>query len=826
MSMIDRFVSTLRKAARSYRTSYTMRDILAVYVIVLAALAASFCDAQAAATKTTIYNFQGGADGGFPEMGLAADTDGVLYGVSAGGPYGSGLVYRMTPPATGSTQWTKTTLYAFRGGADGAFPQSGLIFDSNGALYGVTREGGAGAGTIFMLSPPLVAGGAWTKTTLYSFNGSTDGATPLWGLTMDTSGALYGTTNQQGAGAGTVYKLTPPAPGATAWTYATLYAFQGNLDGSNPYGGVVFDTDGALYGTTAFGGHRGAGTVFKLAPAAPGAGWTKTQLYSFDGVEGNFPRATVTFGTNGGIFGVTYGGGAYNAGTVYKLMPPAAGSTQWTKNTLYNFNPTVDGANPYSELTFDTTGALYGSTFNGGPNGAGGVFKLNPPASTGLGQWSIELVYSFQGGPDGQSAGGLVFDNKGTLYGVTYYGGANWNGSVFMLALPPAPGLVDPADTVLYGFLGGADGANPQEGTPTFDSRGSIYTTTSTGGANGYGSIVKLTRPAPGGARWTKSIIYNFTGAADGANPLGCLTFDTDGALYGMTTIGGNGHGVVFQLNSDDADNAKWTYKTIYKFSGDDGSNPQCGMVFDTKGSLYGVTRFGGARGYGVAFRLKPNAGSLWQYNALYTFTGGADGGTPNGGLVFDTDGDLYGVTTAGGLGYGVVYRLRPGEHNVNSKFWNESVLYAFGGSTDGSNAYGPPVFDNHGALYGIVRNGGEKGYGAVFKLKPGEDDKPWTKRTLYSFLGGVDGATPNNVTFDTMGALYATTQTGGNYNKGTLVKMTAAGNGWAKSTLHHFNGPDGSNPMSGVIFDTQGGIVGTTNKGGGYGYGSVFRVR
>lgn len=787
-------------------------------IAVLLALAAP---AHAASPKATIYSFQGGVDGGIPEAGLTGDTDGALYGVSSGGPQGSGLVFKVTPPAPGSTSWTKTTLYAFRGGADGGFPQAGLTFDSDGALYGATREGGAnGAGTVFRLSPPLTAGGAWTKTTLYSFRGGADGAQPLAGLAMDTDGTLYGVTNQQGArGAGTVYALQPPAPGSTTWTKATIYAFQGGADGANPYGGVVLDTNGALYGTTAYGGHRGAGTVYKIAPPSDGAtAWTKSTLYSFDGVEGNFPRATVTFGTDGALYGVTYGGGAFNGGTAYRLTPPAGAATAWTKATIYSFKPGVEGSNPFSELTFDTAGALYGANFNGGPSGGGAVFKLTPSGAN----WSASVVYAFGGGADGQSPGGLVFDDKGTIYGVTMYGGARWNGSVFQISLPaPAPAARLAAHMPVYGFRGGADGGNPQFGAPIFDSKGAVYLATASGGAKNQGAVVKI---EPTGAQ---TVLYSFTGGADGANPLADLTFDSEGAIYGTTVKGGKGYGVAFRLKPPSEKVRGWTQKVIYTFTGGaDGGAPQSGVVFDTDGRLFGAASSGGL-GYGVIYRLKSNEGAKeWKQDVLYSFAGKADGASPVSGVIFDTDGTLYGTTQGGGLGYGVAWKLEPNERSTESKKWTYSTLYSFRGGADGDAPFGLLNFDNHGSLYGVTLNGGAGG-GTAYRLAPTKSG-PWTKSIVYSFRGGADGAAPNGLTFDTQGALYGATRDGGDGRNGLVFKLTpgAAGAAWTKSLLYKFSGSDGGAPLSGVTFDTQGRIYGTTSRGGAGGAGTLFRLK
>ena len=808
-------------AVKSWRDAPAFRAFLEICapLVFLAAFLLSASNARAE-TKTTIYNFQGGIDGGIPEAGLTADTDGVLYGVSSGGPSGSGLVYKVTPPAAGSTQWTKTTLYAFRGGVDGGFPQAGLVFDSDGALYGATREGGAfGAGTLFKLSRPLTAGAPWTKTTLYSFRGGADGARPLAGLAMDTDGVLYGVANQGGArGAGAVFMLSPPAIGSTVWTKTTIYSFGGGEDGVNPYGGVVLDTSGALYGTTAFGGHRGGGTVYRITPPAPGAtAWTKATLYSFDGVDGNFPRATVTFGTDGAIYGVTYGGGAHNAGTAYKLTPPAAGATSWTKTTIHDFNGGVDGANPWSELTFDTEGALYGANFNGGASGAGTVFKLDPPAE-GATDWTASVVYAFGGGADGNSPGGLVFDDKGSIYGVTVYGAANGNGSVFSIALPPAQKATLAKYTPVYGFGGGADGGSPQYGAPIFDTKGAMYVATSRGGSGDRGTIVRID---PEGRQ---SVLYSFTGGDHGANPLADLAFDSDGALYGTTFAGGDGCGVVFRLSPPDRKSVSWTYRVIYTFTcGADGAYPQSGLTFDTHGRLFGVASGGGA-GYGVVFRLKRNeSAGEWKQDVLCTFTGGADGANPISGLTIDTDGTLFGTTAKGGLGFGVVFQLQPDSRSTASIKWTQSVIHSFRGGTDGETPFGQLVSDNHGSLFGVTLAGGAGG-GTAYRLTPAL--RGWTKTVIYRFRGGFDGAGPNGLTFDTFGALYGTTRGGGNGN-GLVFKLTpTTGATWAKSLVYRFRGTDGSAPLAGVTFDTEGGIYGTTSKGGARGRGALFKLQ
>lgn len=278
----------------------------------------------------------------------------------------------------------ETVIYSFMG-SDGAFPAAGLIFDSKGALYGTTRNGGVNLnptiGTVFKLTPPAT-GTQWKEAVLYAFTSSADGRFPEARLTFDASGStLYGTTSEGGSSSsrGTVFKLTPPPAGKTLWTKTELYNFQGGSDGANPKAGLIRDSNGALYGTTS-GYTSGRGTVFKLTPPATGTLWKETVLYSFDGTHGADPSGLVFDSAKSALYGTTYTGGANGTGTVFKLTPPATG-TLWKETVLYSFLGVVsriDGSNPSAGLTFDASGVLYGTTFGGGTGGKGTVFKLKP----------------------------------------------------------------------------------------------------------------------------------------------------------------------------------------------------------------------------------------------------------------------------------------------------------------------------------------------------------------------------------------------------------------------------------------------------------------
>jgi uncharacterized repeat protein (TIGR03803 family) len=803
----------------------------------------------AAASEFTIYSFQGGLDGGIPEAGLIFDNSGAVYGVSSGGQNGSGIVFMATPPVAGSgqTQWTKTTLYAFQGGADGAFPQATLTFDSNGALYGATREGGSGnSGTVFKLSPPAAGSPqtAWTKTTLYNFQNGSDGANPLSGVALDNAGALYGTTVRGGAtNNGVVYKLTPAQGG---YRETLLYSFQGDLDGANPYSSVTFDAaaGGALYGTTAFGGHRGAGTVYKLSAPANGQGpWIKTLIRSFDGVEGNFPRANVVFGSDHALYGATYGGGAYNAGMLYKLTPPASPVGQWGETVLYNFTGGPDGANPYSAIAFDSYGTLYGTAYNGGASSAGVLFTLTPPGANQA-QWTENVLYAFTGGADGAHPGGLAFDMAGAVYGVTASGAIDNNGTIFQVVLPAGSANLS-SESNLHSFGSAGDGADPY-GALVLDNQGNAFGTTTAGGAYGFGAVFKLTPPSGRNTQWTETLLYSFTGGGDGAAPqYGALDIDSNGNLYGATKQGGDyGKGVVFRLTPPrGGQGGVWTQSVLHSFSGgaNDGDTPYGGVIVDNQGNLYGQSYKGGAYGAGVVYELSPPAQSqtAWTRSMLYHFTGGSDGSHPASDLTMDNHGALYGTTYQGGSsGLGVAFKLTPpgpssGCAPTQPNLWCQTLLHAFAGGSDGdSPSAGALVQDVHGALYGATVHGGASGNGVIYKLAPpSEHNSQWTESVLHGFAGTDGGHPYGGVIFDTHGALYGATSDGEAGGAGGLFKLTPPDNDqgeWNETTLYAFHGgSDGGSPVGAPVFDTSRGVLyGVTRQGGDMGHGAVYQVK
>ena len=399
--------------------------------ILPAAMAAAIITTAGASTawstpgQTILYHFTAKTDGGFPHAGLIADASGALYGTTIFGGTGyAGVAFKLTPPATGKTAWTESVLYNFTGGADGGGSYANLMMDKTGALYGTTISGGSGSvGVVFKLTPPAAGQTAWTESVLYAFSGGTDGSIPESTLIEDSKGALYGTTTLGGAnGVGTVFKLTPPAAGATGWTETVLHSFNAATDGGVPFGGLLMDNTGALYGTAAGLGPDKNGTVYKLAPPAnAAAAWKLHVLHYFTGnLGGGFPEAGLITDSTGALYGATAGGGT-NKGTVFKLTPPASGDLKWVQTVLYRFGGAgLDGNGPWAALSEDASGALYGTTLAVGASALGSVFKVTPPASGGS-KWGETTLVRFINGPSGQFPySNILVGSGGTLYGTTY----------------------------------------------------------------------------------------------------------------------------------------------------------------------------------------------------------------------------------------------------------------------------------------------------------------------------------------------------------------------------------------------------------------------
>jgi uncharacterized repeat protein (TIGR03803 family) len=384
---------------------------------------------------TTLYSFSGeDGDGAGPYSAVTYSADGTLYGTTAyGGVFNSGTIFELTPPGPGGGAWTETVLHSFAGGNDGTYPYAGVVAGTGGVLYGTTNYGGAaGLGIVYELTPPIGQGGAWTETVLHSFSGS-DGAYPYANVTIGANGKLYGTTELGGtSNYGTVFELTPPAGSGGVWTETVLYNFSGGSDGACPYAALTTGSNGDFYSSTVAGGSSDKGTVFRLA-LTKGGTWTETVLHSFTGSDGGFPYAGVTIGTNGALYGTTAGSVNAGNGSAFELSPPTGTGKPWTETVLHKFTGKSDGGAPHAAPSLGPSGSLYGTAFGGGTgnrfNGFGLLYQLTP---TGGGSWAESVLYEFQGGNDGASPNAaLIPGPSGVFYGTTLGGGTLGQGTVF-----------------------------------------------------------------------------------------------------------------------------------------------------------------------------------------------------------------------------------------------------------------------------------------------------------------------------------------------------------------------------------------------------------
>ncbi|MFZ0417645.1 MAG: choice-of-anchor tandem repeat GloVer-containing protein [Candidatus Sulfotelmatobacter sp.] len=420
-------------------------SFFAMLVCTSVALLGSRAQAQ---SETVIHSFQSssGLDGMNPSGGLVVDSNGAVYGVTVGGGAdGSGAVYKLSPPNESGTAWKESILYSFVDGSGGGIPYGPLLLgERSHVMYGTASRGGALYGVVFELGPPIVPGGPWVEAVLHTFAGGKDGEYPESGVISNSRGTLYGSTLGGGKyQSGTIFRLSPPTKSGAPWIESVLYSFTGTSDGGSP-SGLVEDSLGALYGTTSRGGQYGYGTVFKLSPPASGGPWIESVLYAFTGAsDGGEPLAALTFDSAGSLYGTTLIGGSGTCtnsdgvvvfcGTVFRLTPPTSEGLPWTESVLYDFLSGSDGAFPQSTLSFDGSGALYGTTPVGGTFGEGTVFELSPLSGQG-GAWTELVLHDFGDGTDGANPGPSLLELGSSFYGTTWGGGSKSFGTVFGLA--------------------------------------------------------------------------------------------------------------------------------------------------------------------------------------------------------------------------------------------------------------------------------------------------------------------------------------------------------------------------------------------------------
>ena len=555
-----------------------------------------------------LHAFDAETTGELPEGGLIQASDGYLYGTTLrGGAGNSGTVFRT------DTAGTITVLHAFDYWSTGASSTAPLVEGRDGRLYGTTSAGGAfGQGVLFRID----TGGA--LTVLHSFDERTTGSIP--GAVMQArDGNLYGTTFNGGAfGAGTLYRAT------TAGQVTVLRSFDPSREGGHPTAGLTQGQDGALYGTTGWGGPRGVGAAFR-AGTSGGFGI----LHAFEvNTTGSYPSGALLEIVDGVFYGTAVRGGPYGPGTVFRVN--RAGGAQ----LLHGFVPGA-GILPLGGLTQASDGHFYGATRQRSGWDAGGLFRLTASGS-------LRRLYGFDGAAGQLPSAALLENEDGWLYGTAEGGGANGLGTVFRTT---RGGRVERVHSFAR-----ADGEDPKSGLVR-GSDGYLYGTTCGGGPYYNGTVYRMDD------RGTVTV----AGAFDyetGVCPSAAVVESDDGAFYGTTYQGGpGGSGTIFRMEPSGQ------ITVVHAFSAVTGAYPLAALVKGADGFLYGTTYSGGANDFGTVFRLEPPR----TLRVLYSFRGGATGAYPAGPLLLASDGFLYGTTSAGfwgtsesgpASGLGTVFRV------------------------------------------------------------------------------------------------------------------------------------------------------------------------
>ena len=714
-----------------------------------------------------LHRFSGlGGDGAKVYGGVIEGSNGALYGTTGqGGLSNLGTIFRLNRDGS-----DYRILHSFTGSAgDGAQGFGGLIEGSNGLLYGTTRYGGgSNKGTVFRLDPD----GA-NYQVLHNFTGThAGGAEPVARVIEGPGGKLYGTTfgaTIEGSvtNYGTVFSLNGDGTGHTV-----LRQFTGlNGDGASPYAELLVGQDGMLYGSTAFGGNKKQGVLFRMQP--DGSGYQR--LHSFESAtgDGSIPYGPVVETAPGRLHGMTSFGGTNGVGIVYTLQSDGTGY-----QSLRSFvGDVVDGGVPYGGFVQDAEGTLYGTTWYGGPSDQGTVFSLRVDGSG----YEVLRYFAGGGGDPVEPYAGLALGSDGDFYGTSWLGGTGNRGTVYRMRA--GTGEIE----VLYHFTGGANDGEKPYGGVIEASDGVLYGTTVQGGGENLGILYKVNKDGSG-----FGILRSFVSPSNGGFfPYAGLMEGSDGYLYGTTVSGGSaGYGTIFRIKRDGSG-----YSVFRNFQGgNDGANPYGGVIEGSDGLLYGVTAFGGGSDRGTVYRIRRGGG---DFSVLRRFTGSEDGRNPYGRLLQGSDGVLYGTTSNGGRSdSGMVFRVARNGSDYRS-------LYQFDGtSAQGVNALGGLSFGPDGALYGTTALGGQWGQGTLFRLQP--DGTGFVVQ--HHFRGEFgDGANPSGEpVYGNDGMLYGTARTGG-IGCGTIYRLAP------KVTLAFE--PDGRVRLTGptgFVYSVQGSIEAT----------------
>ena len=733
---------------------------------------------------------------------------------------------------------TLGSFYAGTGAPSDTGGPGGLVEDSNGNLYGATT----GSVDYGLMYEWVKSSGSTVVTNYFGLSGTGlgvpdggAGQNPNGGMVADSSGNLFGTTSQGGFfGSGTLYERVK-----STGAIVDLADFNGgatgndpltNTTGGNPLSNLVVDSSGNIYGTTSgIGGDPNSpvGTVFEYIKSSG----TIVTLASFSRStpgwpDGGGPSGNIVMDSSGNIYGTTQYGGANGDGTIFEYVK-STGSIR----VLASFNGT-NGEQPFSGVREDSSGLFYGTTQLGGTNNDGTVFEFNPQTGT------ITSLASFNGSNGEKPQGNIIMDNQGNIYGTTYIGGANNDGTVFEwvkssgtitdLASFGSTGngsfpndLIADAQGDFFGMTGGAGDIpgtmfelSPTPGTITNQNSfnngngaaprggllrgpiGNFFGTTEAGGEFGDGTLYEWN---PGSGSFETLVSFD---GSDGESPDSTLVEDANGNLFGTTIGGNNSDGTVFEWVASTG-----TLETLGTFDGTNGETPSGGLIVDGNGNLFGTTESGGTNGDGTLFEWDESTGTI---NTLVSFDG-ADGDDPTGG-VLENNGIFFGTTESGGTnGDGTLF-----EYDPSTGILNDLVMFG-GGEGTATEPGGGLIADSNNNFFGTTESGGANGDGTVFE---------WVNSTstfnILTSFDGSDGASPEgSLIEDSNGNLIGTTAAGGESGDGTVFELPNSSG--SITTLTSFSGLSGAQPVAGVVEDSNGNLYGTTSAGGAAGDGTVF---
>jgi uncharacterized repeat protein (TIGR03803 family) len=722
-------------------------------------------------------------------------TYSVVVSNSLGSATSAGAVLALVPVTVPGV--VLDTLYSFAGNNYGINPFAGLMQAQDGNFYGTALNGGVNDdGTVFRMTTNGIV------SLVRAFTSRTDGAVPYAALTQGTNGSLYGVNYLGGTfGDGTLFRMTTNG-------LITILASLNYANGVNPVAGMVQGRDGNFYGPTLQGGLSGFGTLFRVT-----SGNAFSTLRSFNGDNGAYSSSRLLQAADGNFYGTAENGGTNGGwGTVFRTT--SAGVI----TPLVSFGYT-NGAIPVAGLVQDTDGTFYGTTYYGGTNGAGSVFKM---AADG----TLISLYSFSGNADGSNPfGGLLLSRDGNLYGTTESGGTYGSGTAFRMS--PDGTLVTLAHFDDY------QGANP-EGALVQGGDGNLYGTTPNGGQAGEGAIFRLIinsplqitrQPQPQLAFLGDTVAFNV--ATFGSLPVSYQWRKNGKNLADAADLFGSSTRTLLLSNITIADAANYSV-VVSNISGSIiSSSARLEVIVSPPYSVSGPDDQTVLVGATATFSVEANGdeplGFQWQKNGTNLTDGGTIFGAASSTLTINNvtaasagiysvivSNDLDSVTSEGAL-LTVVPVIQPGAFL--------SSLHSFSGGSGGLNPYASLFQGKDALLYGTTLNGGTSNYGSIFRLAINGSFS-----TLHSFTNGLDGANPfAGLVQGSNGNFYGAAFRGGDSSSGTLFKMTSTG---AFTPLYSFlGGDDGSAPAASLIQGADGKLYGTAYQGGANDLGSVFSL-